>query len=125
MNKHRWFTRVGPAVLGLTLIALTAPAAQALTVTAYVVKQSCFNRDFVQVTLSAQAQPNQRVKFRWDFNNDGVFDTPLLTNPTVTHRYPDEKGITARVRAVNAKDQRATDRVSFRTKACGGGGTDG
>ena len=35
------------------LTAMAAPAAQALTVTAFVVKQTCINGDVVEVTLSA------------------------------------------------------------------------
>src|SRR3982750_288620 len=92
---------IGAAALGLILSGLAAPAAQALTANAFVVRQSCLNGDFVQVTLSATVQPNQAVKYRWDFNNDGIFDTVASSNPTVTHRYPDERRVTARVLAVN------------------------
>ncbi|MEP6937380.1 MAG: PKD domain-containing protein [Chthoniobacterales bacterium] len=74
------------------------------------------------MTLSATVQPNQAARYRWDFNNDGVFDTVASSNPTVTHRYPDEKRVTARVRAVNANGVRAFDTVTFTTIRCGGGG---
>lgn len=125
MKRNRWFTWIGAVGLCLILSALAAPAAQALTVTAFVVKQSCLNGDFVQVTLSATVQPNQQAKFRWDFNNDGVFDTVASSNPTVTHRYLDEKRVTARVRAVNASGAKALDTVTFTTIRCGGGGGGG
>ncbi|KPK87371.1 hypothetical protein AMJ80_12180 [bacterium SM23_31] len=29
------------------------------------------------------------LRFRWDWENDGVFDTELSTNPVATHQYPD------------------------------------
>ena len=122
MKQNRWFKYIGAAALALMLSAIAAPAAQALTVNAFVVRQSCLNGDFVQVTLSATVQPNQAVKYRWDFNNDGVFDTVASSNPTVMHRYPDERRITARVLAVKANGVRAVDTVTFTTRRCGGGG---
>ena len=122
MKQNRWFKYLGMACFALVLSAMAAPSAQALTANAFVVRQSCVNRDIVQVTLSATVQPNQRVKYRWDFNNDGVFDTGLLLSPTITHRYGDELIRTARVMAVNANGVRAFDRVTFRTRRCGGGG---
>ena len=122
MKQNRWFKYIGMAAFALVLSAIAAPAAQALTVNAFVVRQSCVNGDIVAVTLSATVQPNQRVRYRWDFNNDGIFDTGLLLNPTVTHRYRDEVRRTARVMAVNANGVRAFDRVTFLTRRCGGGG---
>ena len=107
------------ASFALILSALAAPTAQALTVNGFVVSQSCVNANIVQVTFSATVQPNQRVRYRWDFNNDGVFDTPLLLNPTVTHNYRDELIRTARVVAINANGVRAFDTVTFRTRRCG------
>jgi uncharacterized protein (DUF58 family) len=122
MKQNRWFKYIGMAAFALVLSAIATPAAQALTVNAFVVRQSCVTGDIVQVTLSATVQPNQRVRYRWDFNNDGIFDTGLLLNPTVTHRYRDEVMRTARVMAVNANGVRAFDRVTFMTRRCGGGG---
>jgi uncharacterized protein (DUF58 family) len=118
---------VGIAGLVLILVAVGAQAAQALTVTAFVVKQSCVNGDVVAVTLSATVQPNVQVKYRWDFTNNGTLDTIASTNPTVTHRYSDETRITARVVAIRPNGTRASDTVTFTTKRCGGGGggTDG
>ena len=122
MKHNRWFKYIGMAAFAIVLSAMAAPTAQALTVNAFVVRQSCVNGDVVAVTLSATVQPNQRVKYRWDFNNDGVFDTGLLLSPTITRRYGDELMRTARVVAVNANGVRAFDRVTFRTRRCAGGG---
>jgi uncharacterized protein (DUF58 family) len=122
MKRNRWFKWIGVASLGLMLSALAAPAAQALTVTAFVVKQACLNGDVVQVTLSATVSPTQPAKYRWDFTNNGTFDTALNSNPKVTHNYPDERRFTARVRAVNAKGVVAFDTVTFTTRRCSGGG---
>jgi len=104
------------------LSALAAPAAQALTVTAFVVKQTCLNGDVVQVTLSATVSPAQSAKYRWDFTNNGTFDTALSSNTKVTHNYPDERRITARVRMVNAQGMVRFDTVTFTTRRCSGGG---
>jgi uncharacterized protein (DUF58 family) len=123
MKQNRWFKYIGMAAFALVLSAMATPAAQALTVNAFVVRQSCVNGDLVAVTLSATVQPFQRVvRYRWDFNNDGIFDTGLLLNPTVIHRYRDEVIRTARVMAINGAGVRAFDTVTFMTRRCGGGG---
>ena len=119
MKHNRWFKWIGVAGLGLILIAMAAPAAQALTVTAFVVKQTCVSgSELAQVTLSAHLQPTGLAKYRWDFTNNGTFDTALSSSPTVIHRYPHERRITARVRAVNARGVVAVDTVTFVTKNC-------
>jgi len=116
---------LGIVAICLILSAVAAPAAHALTVNAFVVKQVCLNGDVVQVTLSATVQPAQPVKYRWDFTNNGSFDTALNSNPKVVHNYPDERRFTARVRAVNARGVVAFDTVTFTTRRCGGGGGGG
>ncbi|HYV26847.1 MAG TPA: PKD domain-containing protein [Candidatus Eisenbacteria bacterium] len=122
MKRNHWLKWIGVAGLGLVLSVLAAPAAQALTVNAFVVKQVCLNGDVVQVTLSATVSPAQPAKYRWDFTNNGTFDTALNSNPKVTHNYPDERRFTARVRAVNASGKVAFDTVTFTTRRCTGGG---
>ena len=123
--KTRWTKWLGAISLSLILGAIAAPAAQALTATAFVVNQTCINGDTVQVNFSATVQPNQQgVKYRWDFNNDGVWDTAASTDPKASRRYTDEVRRTARVRAVNANGVVAFDRVTFTTRRCGGGGGD-
>jgi uncharacterized protein (DUF58 family) len=122
MKRNQWFKWIGIASLGLMLGALATPAAQALTVNAFVVKQTCLNGDVVQVTLSATVSPAQPAKYRWDFTNNGTFDTALNSNPKVTHNYPDERRITARVRMVNAQGMVRFDTVTFTTRRCSGGG---
>jgi uncharacterized protein (DUF58 family) len=118
-RKLRWIAAAGFAVV---LGVMAAPGAQALTVNAFVVRQSCVNGDVVAVTLSATVQPNVLVKYRWDFTNNGTLDTIASTNPTVTHRYPDERRITARVVAIRPNGVRVSDTVTFTTRRCGGGG---
>jgi len=119
MKQNGWFKYIGIAAFALVLSAIAAPAAQALTVNAFVVRQTCVNGDIVAVTLSATVQPNVQVRYRWDFNNDGIFDTVASFNPTVTHRYHDERLLTARVRAVGVNGSVAIDTVTFRTRRCG------
>ena len=114
---------LGAALLALLLVAapvqpgFTAPA---VTLTASVQDQQCQGGDFVNVTLTATLNPPQRnVRFSWDFNNDGIFDTAPSTNPTVTTQYPDEVNATATVKATKGT-RSATDSVSFATLRCEG-----
>jgi uncharacterized protein (DUF58 family) len=122
MRGNRQFRWIAAAGLAVVLGIMAAPGAQALTVNAFVVRQSCINGDFVAVTLSATVQPRVVVTYRWDFTNNGTLDTAASRNPTVTHRYPDERRITARVVATTANGMRAVDTVTFTTRRCGGGG---
>jgi hypothetical protein len=122
MRNNMAFKVGGAALLGL-MLGLVVPSGQAATnatLTAAVQNQQCQGGDFVNVTLTATlSPPAQRVQFQWDFNNDGVFDTPLSPNPTVNHVYPDEVNVTAVVRAVKG-NRSATDSVTFSTLRCGG-----
>ena len=121
--QNKWFALTGAVLLGLLLIAAPAPTAQSaptVTLTATVQDQQCQGGDFVNVTLTATLQPPQRnVRYQWDFNNDGTFDTAPSPNPTVTHAYPDETNQTAVVK-VTKGTRSATDSVSFATLRCEG-----
>jgi uncharacterized protein (DUF58 family) len=123
MKNNMSFKFSGVALLGLLILGFAVPSGQtapAVTLTAVVQNQQCQGGDFVNVTLSATLNPPaQRVQFQWDFNNDGIFDTPLSPNPTVNHIYPDEVNVTAAVRAVRG-NRSATDSVAFSTLRCGG-----
>jgi len=122
-NNNIWFKLSGAALVGLMILGFAVPNAQTattVTLTAVVQDQQCQGGDFVNVTLSATLNPpQQNVQFQWDFNNDGIFDTPLSPNPTVTHLYPDEVNVTAVVRVVKGR-RSATDPVTFSTLRCGG-----
>jgi uncharacterized protein (DUF58 family) len=122
MRGNGWFKWIAAASFAIVLGVMAAPAAQALTVTAFVVSQSCVSGDVVAVKLSATVQPNVFVRYRWDFTNNGTLDTTANSNPTVVHRYPDETRITARVVAIRPDGTRASDTVTFTTRRCGGGG---
>jgi hypothetical protein len=121
MKNNTWFKLGGVALLGLMILGFAVPSGQtapAVTLTAMVQDQQCQGGDFVNVTLTATlTPPAQRVRFQWDFNNDGIFDTPLSSNPTVTHLYPDEVNVTAVVKAVRGS-RNATDSVTFSTLRC-------
>jgi len=118
-----WVVVLGIAVLSILMMAVpvrTALTAPTATVTASVQDQQCQGGDFVNVTLTATVTPPQRnVRYSWDFNNDGIFDTAPSTNPTVSHAYPDEENVTATVK-VTKGTRSATDSVSFATLRCGG-----
>src|SRR4030095_4374015 len=120
--KKHWIAVLGVAVLGLLLVAapvqtgLAAPAAPVLTAT--VQDQPCLGGDLVNVTLTATlSPPKSGVRFSWDFNNDGIFDTAPNPNPTVTTQYPDEVNVTATVKVTKGK-RSATDSVTFATLRC-------
>lgn len=119
--------------LGFTLAAialLTVPAASmagdmeasfadAISITAVVVDQQCQGGDNVRVTLSATGTSDSRpVKFRWDFTNDGAFDTGVMNSPKVVATYRDEVTRTARIVARNAAGEIAEDTVTFATLRC-------
>jgi uncharacterized protein (DUF58 family) len=115
---------LGAAIVGLLLAIIPVQnaitATSAVTLTASVQDQQCQGGDFVNVTLTATLSPPQRnVRYSWDFNNDGIFDTAPSPNPTVTHLYPDEANATAVVK-VTKGTRSATDSVSFATLRCGG-----
>ena len=109
------------ALLGLILIGIAIPTAltaPTVTLTAAVVDQECQGGDFVNVTLTATLNPPRTgVTYRWDFENDGVFDTAPSSNPTVTHLYPDEVNVTARVQVMKGR-RTAQDLVTFSTLDC-------
>ena len=121
MKNTLWFKLGGAALLGLMILAFAVPTGQTaptVTLTAVVQNQQCQGGDFVNVNLSAMLLPPQQgVRYQWDFNNDGIFDTALRPNPRLTHLYPDEENVTAVVRAVKG-GRSATDSVTFSTLRC-------
>jgi uncharacterized protein (DUF58 family) len=121
--KNKKLILIGAAALSLVLLAVAAPSALSAptaTLTASVQSQACQGGDNVNVTLTATLQPPQsNVRYTWDFNNDGIFDTAPSPNPTVTHRYPDEANVTAVVK-VTKGTRSATDSITFSTVRCGG-----
>ena len=123
MKNNKWFKLGGAALLGLMILCFAVPSGQTATtatLTAVVQDQQCQGGNMVNVTLTAVLDRHPRgVQYEWDFDNDGVFDTPLSPNPTVTNRYPDEVNVTAVVRAVK-RTHSATDSVTFTTLSCGG-----
>jgi hypothetical protein len=122
--------RIRLAVLAAGVLALgilgSSPALagtgtpRTLTLTAFVADQRCQpNGDFVDVRLSAMAESSSQVLgYKWDFTNDGRFDTRVLADPSVTHRYADEVTVTARIGARNAEGNQAMDSVTFATLRC-------
>ena len=121
MKNDIWFKLGGAALLGLMILGFAVPSGQTAptaTLTAMVQDQQCQGGNNVNVTLRPTLNPPaQRVRFQWDFNNDGIFDTPLSSNPTVTNLYPDETNVTAVVKAVKGNHS-ATDPVTFSTLRC-------
>ena len=123
MKNNMWFKLGAVTLLSLTMLGFAVPSGQtatAVTLTAVVQNQQCQGGDFVNVTLSATlSRPAQGVQFQWDFNNDGIFDTALSSDPTVMHLYPDEANVTAVVKVVKG-NRSATDSITFSTLRCGG-----
>ena len=120
--KNNLCLKLGAAtLLGLMILGFAVPSGQTatrVTLTAVVQNQRCQGGDNVQVKLTATVNPpQQNVQFQWDFNNDGIFDTPLSPNPTVTNLYPDEVNVTAVVKMVKG-NRSATDSVTFSTLRC-------
>jgi hypothetical protein len=124
MKNNKWFKLIGAAVLGLMILGFAVPSGQSaptVTLTAVVQDQRCSFGTLVYVTLTATlSPPTQNVQFQWDLNNDGIFDTPLSPDPTVTRLYPPFATVTAVVKAVKGS-RSATDPVTFRTLFCPSG----
>ena len=104
-------------LLSLPLHAQDQP--DKITVSGFVQNQVCLNKDFVQVTLSATfTSDSQPVGFRWDLNNDGKWDTPINSDPTIIRAAPDESRFTVRIGAGNQAGDRAVSKFSFNTLKC-------
>ncbi|MBA3912447.1 MAG: hypothetical protein H0X25_00980 [Acidobacteriales bacterium] len=117
--KKALFSSAFAALALLAAVPMHAQSAAPLTVTALVENQTCISKDFVQVTLSASAtSDSQPVGFRWDFTNDGKFDTSRSTETSVVHVYADESFVTAKVGAINKMGQQAQDTVTISTLNC-------
>ena len=121
MKNNICFKLGGAALLGLMILGFAVPSGQTATtatLTALVQDQQCQGGNNVNVTLTATLNPMPpNVQFQWDFNNDGIFDTALRPDPTVTHVYPDEVNVTAVVKVVKGR-RSATDSVTFSTLRC-------
>ena len=121
MINNRWMKLIATGFASLLLVAVAISPARSetnATLTASVVDQTCQGGDFVNVTLTATVSPPQQgIRYAWDFENDGVIDTQPSSNPTVTHAYPDEVTVTARVVAVKSGRMKA-DTVTFGTLRC-------
>ena len=121
--KNKRIKVIGTAILGLILVGLTAPNALTkplrVILTANVIDQQCAGGNGVNVTLSATlSPPKSGATYKWDFDNDGVFDTQPSSDPTVTHVYPDEVRVTATVAVMKGNQVKGTDSVDFSTLRC-------
>ncbi len=121
--KNKRTKVIGTAILGLILVGLTAPNALTrplrVILTANVIDQQCAGGNGVNVTLSATlSPPKSGATYKWDFDNDGVFDTQPSSDPTVTHVYPDEVRVTATVAVMKGNQVKGTDSVDFSTLRC-------
>jgi PKD domain len=56
--------------------------------------------------------------YKWDFDNEGVFDTQPSSDPTVTHVYPDEVRVTATVAVMKGNQVKGSNSVTFNTLRC-------
>jgi PKD repeat protein len=107
------------AFVSAILVLPAGAQTESLTVTAFVENQTCMGGDFVKVDFTATATSSSNpVGFRWDFNNDGRFDTQLSTNPDASRIFPDETTVTVTVGALNREGNRARDSITFATLRC-------
>ena len=114
------------AVIGSALamsIAGAAPAGastDAFQVKAVFVSATCQGGDFANVKLTAlQRGGTGTINYRWDFTNNGSFDTPPSTDPATSHLYGDELTATARVGARDGSGATAFSTITFSTPRCG------
>ena len=113
---------IGSALAGSIVGAVPATAAPtALQVQARFVSAVCQGGDFANVKLTAASRGGSgTVQYRWDFTNNGSFDTAPSTNPAIQHLYGDELTVTARVGARDASGATAMDTITFSTPRCEG-----
>ena len=123
ISNKRWFTSIGMTILGLILLGVAVPTSytspQAISVTATVTGQTCTPTHDALVTFSATVSPAQTARFRWDWNNDGIYDTRATTRTTARHEFQDQATFTVGVLARNQAGESATDTVTFTTIRCG------
>ncbi|HEY2713775.1 MAG TPA: PKD domain-containing protein [Chthoniobacterales bacterium] len=121
LQGKRWLIIIAGVGLGLVLIggpARVAQTAPEVTLIAIVQNQQCASSEFVNVALTATLSPQQRnVRYSWDFNNDGIFDTAPSRNPSVTHFYPDGTNQVATVK-VTKETKSLTASVDFDALQC-------
>ena len=117
--------RIISSVIGAAMAATIAGAApavaapSALSVQAVFVNAVCQGGDFAKVSLTATTTgATGAVKYKWDWTNNGSFDTRILANAQVTHLYGDELTVTARVGARDSSGATAFDTVQFSTPRC-------
>jgi hypothetical protein len=117
--------RIISGVIGAAMAATIAGAApavaapSALGVQAVFVNAVCQGGDFARATLTAQVTGQTGdVKYKWDWTNNGSFDTRALSNPQTSHLYGDELTVTARVGARDSSGATAFDTVTFSTPRC-------
>ena len=115
---------IPPLLIALTLgcfgLSPSAQSASTATLTAVVQNQRYIGPADarVKVTFTATLNPMPpNVLFQWDFTNDGIFDTPLRSQPGVNHLYHCGEVVTAVVRAVKGS-RSATDSVTFGALHC-------
>ena len=121
LQNRKWLTVIGGVGLALALIATPTRVAQTapnITLVAKIQDQQCRGPEFVYVTLTATLSPPQRdVRYAWDFNSDGIYDTVPSPNPTVTHFYPDGTNQVATVKVIKGT-RTTTASVSFDVLQC-------
>jgi hypothetical protein len=123
--RKRMIATIGAMAVAVGLAAspavVTPAAPQSLTLSAFVVNQQCQGGDNVIVTLSATAESSSEVRgYKWDWTNNGRFDTGVLSSPQANHTYTDEINVTARIGAKNTEGNTAFDTVTFATLRCEG-----
>jgi hypothetical protein len=107
------------ALVGAPAVADTS-VPSVLMIEGFVQDQQCQGGDFVQVTLSATVESTSDVRFRWDTNGDGRFDTPISASPTIMQLYPDEVNRTVTIGGKNREGNTDRDTFSFATLRCEG-----
>ena len=119
--------RIISGVIGAAMAATIAGAApavaapSALSVQAVFVNAACQGGDFARVTLTAHTTgATGDVRYKWDWTNNGSFDTRVLSNPRVSHLYGDELTVTARVGARDSSGATAFATIQFSTPRCEG-----
>ena len=116
--------RMGRTIaVGLALVlgtaSPTAGAVQSLTIEGYVIEQQCFGESVFVDMSAVHDSSSEPVRFRWDFENDGRWDTRPRINPFQRPVYVgDGQLVTVRVGARNSEGDTDQDVFTFTAVDC-------
>jgi hypothetical protein len=104
--------------LALVLLAVPVFAGGGFPLEVTVEDQICLDPDTVELHLAVTHGSYSQPIYRWDFDEDHVWDTAPDIDPTQTLIVADDSVVSVAVGARNADGQRAHDTMAIQTILC-------